>query len=108
MEELSKEKLALAHLTNEHLTQHKRHLAVMSEATGGSLEDDLNFLSNIAHETEDAELAFKCISKKVDAKLKVLDQLAKTDDPKIAVNVNTGNQAQSQGTSFDLEDIDYD
>lgn len=109
MEEISKEKLALAHLNDPNLTQHQRHLAVINETTGGSLKDDLEFLMGIAKETVDEELKFKCASKSLDAKLKLLDQLSKAQDkPDVAINVNTGTVNNGSENTFSLEDISYD
>ncbi len=113
MEEISKEKLALARLTDDTVTKHQRHIAVMRDVTGGDLQDDLNSLQAIANlaiteEHMDLDLAQKCISKKVDAKLKIFDALNKQDDPKVSVNVNTHNVDQPSGPTFDLEDVSYE
>ena len=111
MEELSKEKLALARLTDDTITKHQRHIAVMKEVTGGDLQDDLSSLQKIADlamEDRELELASKCISKKVDAKLKIFEALNRQDDAKVAVNVNTAPSTQSAGPTFDLEDVSYE
>ena len=111
MEEISKEKLALARLTDDTITKHQRHIAVMKDVTGGDLQDDLESLqkiANLAMDDNELDLAHKCISKKVDAKLKIFDALNKQEDPKVSVNVNTHNVDQSTGPTFDLEDVSYE
>ena len=111
MEEISKEKLALARLTDDTITKHQRHIAVMKDVTGGDLQDDLESLqkiANLAMGDNELDLAHKCISKKVDAKLKIFDALNKQEDPKVSVNVNTHNGEHSTGPTFDLEDVSYE
>ena len=111
MEELSKEKLALARLADDTITKHQRHIAVMKDVTGGDLQDDLESLqkiANLAMDDRELDLAQKCISKKVDAKLKIFDALNKQDDPKVEVNVNTATNNKPSGPTFDLEDVTYE
>ena len=111
MDEISKEKLAIARLTDNTITKHQRHIAVMREVTGGDLKDDLESLqkiANLAMEDRELDLAHKCISKKIDAKLKIYDSDNKQEDAKVSVNVNTVPSMQPSGPTFDLDDVTYE
>jgi len=61
-------------------------------------------LNAVVMATEDNELKYKCISKKIDAKLKLFEALTKeTPKETTLVQINNSTNTESDTPSFDLD-----
>ena len=104
IEPCSSEHLALRHANDDTLTKIQQHSQIIKEITGESIDKDITMLNAVVMATEDNELKYKCISKKIDAKLKLFEALTK-EIPKETpmVQINNTTSTTTEGLSFDLD-----